>query len=85
VGIMADFAQILRTLQSPDTTNAHCCAMRLQRRLSTVFTAAGHLALRPHSPARASQKPGPLCEMLATGKIKLSGKEFKNDRIYTVE
>jgi hypothetical protein len=45
--------------------NAYCCAMRLQRRLSTAFAAAGHPALRPHSLAHTSQMPGPLS---ATGK-----------------
>jgi hypothetical protein len=85
VGIVADFAQILRTLQSPDTTNAHCCATRLQRHPSMAFTAAGHPTLRPHSLARASQMQGPIAEIPATGKIKFIGKEIKNDRIYTVE
>jgi hypothetical protein len=37
------------------TINAHCCAMRLQRRLSTTFAARGHSALRPDSMARTLQ------------------------------
>jgi hypothetical protein len=42
------------------TINAHCCAARLQRRLSTAFAAIGHSALRPNPPARICQLPGPL-------------------------
>jgi hypothetical protein len=40
------------TSQTRETINAHCCTMRLQRRLSTAFAATGHLALRPPSLAR---------------------------------
>jgi len=47
VGIVADFAQILRTVQSPDTTNAHCCAMRLQRRLFYSTCSYGPLGPAP--------------------------------------
>ena len=48
------------TSQTHETINAHRCAMRLQRRLSTAFAAAGPPALRPNSLARTSQMPGPL-------------------------
>jgi hypothetical protein len=34
------------TSDTRKTRNAHCCAMRWQRRLSTAFAAAGHPALR---------------------------------------
>ena len=54
---MADVAN-----RRPD--NAHCCAMRLQRRLSTAFAAAGHPVLRPNSLARLCQ-PITLSEMAA--------------------
>ena len=50
-------------LSTAGTRNAHCRAMRLQRRPSTAFAAAGWTALRPHSLARASQMQGPLTEI----------------------
>ena len=37
--------------------------LRLQRRLSTAFAAAGHPALRPHLLVRTSQMQGPLTEI----------------------
>jgi hypothetical protein len=40
-------------LSTARTRNAHCCAMRWQRRLPTAFAAADHPALRPNSLARA--------------------------------
>jgi hypothetical protein len=49
--------------------NAHCCAMRLQRRLSSAFAAAGHPALRPHSLAHTSQMPELLVHMAEHGRI----------------
>ena len=50
-------------LSTAGTGNTRCRAMRLQRRLSTAFAAAGHPAPRPNSPARICQMPGPLGEI----------------------